>query len=193
MISIHAPRVGSDKDLGEVFDSLAYISIHAPRVGSDVRMEAADCRHRDFNPRSPRGERPPETAKYLKEHGISIHAPRVGSDGGQSQPSASNMISIHAPRVGSDLVLPLFRRIGTFQSTLPAWGATAVMVQQRLLIDISIHAPRVGSDAVGSWRQSENMRFQSTLPAWGATCLRCNKQIAKVISIHAPRVGSDST
>ena len=34
-ISIHAPRVGSDKDLAEAQKRQAEISIHAPRVGSD--------------------------------------------------------------------------------------------------------------------------------------------------------------
>ena len=55
-ISIHAPRVGSDeKDYSD--NHRRFISIHAPRVGSDVGVELLSSNHRNFNPRSPRGER----------------------------------------------------------------------------------------------------------------------------------------
>ena len=56
-ISIHAPRVGSDRVVLPLDEYLPLISIHAPRVGSDrayVRMDYQVL--------------------------ISIHAPRVGSD-----------------------------------------------------------------------------------------------------------------
>ena len=57
------------------------------------------------------------------------------------------MISIHAPRVGSDeCKLVVARRILRFQSTLPAWGATALRQSPTTVTGISIHAPRVGSD-----------------------------------------------
>ena len=38
VISIHAPRVGSDHDASASFGALK-ISIHAPRVGSDLYMQ----------------------------------------------------------------------------------------------------------------------------------------------------------
>ena len=56
-ISIHAPRVGSDRAALTAEDA-APISIHAPRVGSDDSRQAMN----------------------YKEPKISIHAPRVGSD-----------------------------------------------------------------------------------------------------------------
>ena len=55
-ISIHAPRMGSDKGCRPV-DYELMISIHAPRMGSDK-----GCRLVDY------------------ELMISIHAPRMGSD-----------------------------------------------------------------------------------------------------------------
>ena len=78
-------------------------------------------------------------------------------------------ISIHAPRVGSDLFSEKNMKVGcyfnprspcgerrsefdylrnalTFQSTLPVWGATRVVLAGGLNLLISIHAPRVGSD-----------------------------------------------
>ena len=79
----------------------------------------------------------------------------------------------------------------TFQSTLPAWGATKTALCLCLNISISIHAPRMGSDELHpvsvvsllisihaprmgsdskpSSPSSSSLLFQSTLPAWGAT------------------------
>ena len=79
MISIHAPRVGSD--LRQVGPHQGRgISIHAPRVGSDGFILAADRLLTDFNPRSPCGERLQRPAIPGVAFAISIHAPRVGSD-----------------------------------------------------------------------------------------------------------------
>ena len=57
---------------------------------------------------------------------------------------------------------------GTFQSTLPVWGATLVCSST-------------------SFRRE----FQSTLPVWGATRVGFRLAFYFHISIHAPRVGSD--
>ena len=57
IISIHAPRTGSDvrrKD-GVTYDVL--ISIHAPRTGSDRAILPLQGQGKNFNPRSPHGER----------------------------------------------------------------------------------------------------------------------------------------
>ena len=56
----------------------------------------------------------------------------------------------------------------TFQSTLPAWGATEVTLYDSTDDCISIHAPRVGSDYQIPYARHNGY-----------------------ISIHAPRVGSD--
>ena len=102
VISIHAPRVGSD-ELQELEITQWDISIHAPRVGSDVLADEENN----------------------TEIIISIHAPRVGSDGLGKPYSSARVISIHAPRVGSDsttVIVPILNFL--FQSTLPVWGAT---------------------------------------------------------------------
>ena len=57
-ISIHAPRVGSDKTNAVTENPFEYISIHAPRVGSDVTVNNYGWDSANFNPRSPCGERP---------------------------------------------------------------------------------------------------------------------------------------
>ena len=79
IISIHAPREGSDVGV-DVDEGFALISIHAPREGSDT----TDA----------------EAGVHLV--GISIHAPREGSDPQAQADGGRSAISIHAPREGSD-------------------------------------------------------------------------------------------
>ena len=104
-------------------------------------------------------------------------------------------------------------RLGLFQSTPPARGATALRLDQLHIIDISIHAPREGGDLGERSDVDESdyfnprpprggrprslhvlekpVLFQSTPPARGATCLRFAALTWSVISIHAPREGGD--
>ena len=56
------------------------ISIHAPRGGSDTGVSFFTDYWQDFNPRSPRGERRPVRTMPIHHRPISIHAPRGGSD-----------------------------------------------------------------------------------------------------------------
>ena len=102
------------------------ISIHAPRRGSDGWTHWVIQKIVNFNPRSPQGERRGAPFRLPAEGEISIHAPRRGSDsklvlsrfsqiifqstlpaGGATQFLDDNriytIISIHAPRRGSDL------------------------------------------------------------------------------------------
>ena len=192
----------------------------------------------NFNPRSPHGERRASRRNPGGLDLISIHAPRTGSDTIFIVPSLFDLISIHAPRTGSDaqarkmrLFLCNFnprsphgeRRRGrvqdtskkSFQSTLPARGATLRMPAERCWIKISIHAPRTGSDprppialcrpcviSIHAPRTGSDPAvlrvvflpfvFQSTLPARGATPVAAHQGVALLISIHAPRTGSDA-
>ena len=147
-ISIHAPRTGSDPQGRRPRWSAHHISIHAPRTGSDsahfpsrwglFRFQSTlpargatwkplpiGARLRYFNPRSPHGER----------HDF------------RHSPERAEAISIHAPRTGSDRTLRnLVNIVNSFQSTLPARGATRYHFFRRLSNVISIHAPRTGSD-----------------------------------------------
>ena len=116
-------------------------------MGSDIKDWGNTFLTTDFNPRSPHGERLQNLKEGSDEYAISIHAPRMGSDTG------------FPPAVSS---------LAGFQSTLPAWGATAEKY------DIL-----------------KAQRFQSTLPAWGATSTFGASAGGSYISIHAPRMGSD--
>ena len=123
-ISIHAPRMGSDDcPLDAILISMRFQST-LPGWGATLRRCNPLCRARDFNPRSPDGERPNRATDNSQRsifqstlpgwgatmrpltvsHGapISIHAPRMGSDGRHGADGAGHLISIHAPRMGSD-------------------------------------------------------------------------------------------
>ena len=62
------------------YNNTCLISIHAPREGSDRGQRRAWPLADNFYPRSPRGERHRSTRKRRQMEGISIHAPREGSD-----------------------------------------------------------------------------------------------------------------
>ena len=123
-ISIHAPRTGSDHPaLRRASESLP-ISIHAPRTGSDDGSRRHFEKRGNFNPRSPHGERRWNCSK-------------------RRYTSHFNPRSPHGER--PNYVLTLVEACA-FQSTLPARGATALAT-----------------------RTMAQLLFQSTLPARGAT------------------------
>ena len=101
------------------------ISIHAPRAGSDLLSHQSLSHVRNFNPRSPCGERRFRCLDSRGRAHISIHAPRAGSD------------VLDASIVGTAPI---------FQSTLPVRGATKYICFYDDAKIISIHAPRAGSD-----------------------------------------------
>ena len=124
------------------------ISTHAPHAGSDVLGKSCQDMYKDFNPRSPCGERLRFRHPHLRALCISTHAPHAGSDSGRSRQSSFLIISTHAPHAGSDFFVaqiredlsyfnprspcgerrgrPKGRIIGEkFQPTLPMRGATA--------------------------------------------------------------------
>ena len=116
-----------------------------------------------FNPRSPHGE-------------------RQGVVNGRAKEKHFNPRSPHGER----------RRLShyhsntkTFQSTLPARGATSFRFLFHRHRTISIHAPRTGSDdAVCDWCGCV-FQFQSTLPARGATSLPATRTSS--VSYFNPR------
>ena len=130
IISIHAPREGSDTSRRPVPPSVSIFLSTLPARGATLVFTHGFLLSRYFYPRSPRGERLETYSFDLKSIQISIHAPREGSD--RSSP----------PRITSP---------GRFLSTLPARGATRCAdALDDLLTCISIHAPREGSDTLPS-------------------------------------------
>ena len=213
LISIHAPRMGSDRFGRRHRPVGGHFNPRSPD-GERQNRKRRSNQMKDFNPRSPDGERHGLPCGEVASRFISIHTPRMGSDlwtstwrcpsnhfnprspdGERPSPQYRSFrpaaISIHAPRMGSDCKLP------------GSGGACT----------ISIHAPRMGSDYCGitctSRRAYFNPRspdgerlikklepaslgkFQSTLPGWGATFGGAAGAFHGHISIHAPRMGSD--
>ena len=101
-ISIHAPRVGSDKRRLVLLMAQMTISIHAPRVGSDHPLHL-----------------------LLRISLISIHAPRVGSDeDGRLCRMNTDLFQSTLPVWGATPAIRPYVSLMVFQSTLPVWGAT---------------------------------------------------------------------
>ena len=194
VISIHAPRMGSDRvNWYDDYHDVVFQST-LPGWGATPDRTVPGFPAGYFNPRSPDGER------LMQNHLI----------------SSDFVISIHAPRMGSDRVnwYDDYHDV-VFQSTLPGWGATVANHIENLCVIISIHAPRMGSDSTThTWingstyfnpRSPDGERrvpltyascicqFQSTLPGWGATPGAEHAKCGRRISIHAPRMGSDKS
>ena len=148
IISIHAPRTGSDSLRRTAHASMCRFQSTLPARGATLFLATISATSSNFNPRSPHGERRFRGGAHLTAWGISIHAPRTGSDRRlRSSATRVDSISIHAPRTGSDrLVASRCCKATRFQSTLPARGATQRKRASGAGFDISIHAPRTGSD-----------------------------------------------
>ena len=128
--------------------------------------------------------------RYSEE--ISIHAPRTGSDcagrNGRTEQQDFNPRSPHGERPGPHSTN---KNAISFQSTLPARGATASCPSHPAppahFNPRSPHGERRGISYPSFYRKL----FQSTLPARGATARRWTACGLYGISIHAPRTGSD--
>ena len=104
-ISIHAPLAGSDD--GKGLDGPAVeISIHAPLAGSDGKRPAYRASSRNFNPRSPCGERRPPSSPARTLSTFQSTLPLRGATGHVMIMGVICWISIHAPLAGSDEGLP---------------------------------------------------------------------------------------
>ena len=108
------------------------------------------------------------------------------------RPCTAGHISIHAPRTGSDARAAEYPAApSSFQSTLPARGATACGKRRNARMDYFNPRSPHGERPPSSADICPACAFQSTLPARGATCGSTVTVEAVLISIHAPRTGSD--
>ena len=90
----------TDFDLSNAMQHI--ISIHAPRVGSDESVCSFHPFSDDFNPRSPCGERQWRSWIMLLRFRFQSTLPVWGATTEPTDYTIHAMISIHAPRVGSD-------------------------------------------------------------------------------------------
>ncbi len=149
-ISIHAPRTGgATLRLLATPDPPQSISIHAPRTGSDGCPLHPRFRYpRNFNPRSPHGERRCRTPTGADRFPFSIHAPARGATKRRSLNRHSSIpFSIHASPHGERRKgrSSLHRRI-CISIHAPRTGSDNSDTETAINTGISIHAPRTGSD-----------------------------------------------
>ena len=169
MISIHAPRTGSDLVLPQRRKCWKVFQSTLPARGATHNNKIL-LRPWIVQSTLPARGATSEARRAASMCGISIHAPRTGSDLTASTAgtltanfnprsphgerhlrnspiSRQKCISIHAPRTGSDVLVRIIE----------------------INAPISIHAPRTGSDGLESVYNDHVYKFQSTLPARGAT------------------------
>ena len=178
---------------GKPFAYYELISIHAPREGSDLLREGRTNKERNFNPRSPRGERPRWSRKTAGSSHFNPRSPR-----GERQFSAKLVINSvdfnpRSPRGERPTHITLIHPRCLFQSTLPARGATSSTAHRstrpgdfnprsprgerlfgecvycEMAFYFNPRSPR-GERRKGQRKPAPQKQFQSTLPARGATC-----------------------
>ena len=124
---------GERPELENSWLHMSRISIHAPRMGSDRRGSGSPSASVRFQSTLPGWGATQQDVGAPQFGDISIHAPRMGSDRLREPHSQRRRcISIHAPRMGSDR-LPQYWHgsVVIFQSTLPGWGATWFLIASK--------------------------------------------------------------
>ena len=125
MVSIHAPREGSDQMAQLYLMAGVMFQSTLPAKGATSILHDSGIYCISFNPCSPRRERPALVVALVAVVYVSIHAPREGSDDSYAPPfSYLYCFNPRSPR-----------------RERPAHG---LVLQRRILV--SIHAPREGSD-----------------------------------------------
>ena len=165
-----------------------FISTHAPRTGSDDGRRRTSAAAKDFNPRSPHGERRHTRTQTASPKTISTHAPRTGSDGiKHGKRFGQRAFQPTLPARGATPPIRGFVKALAFQPTLPARGATVsrdvsgrpganfnprsphgerlrLVFRSRREWSISTHAPRTGSDSACSLPRLRQHNFNPRSP-----------------------------
>ena len=101
-ISIHAPRTGSDDTVPHKATKTSEFQSTLPARGATGLMNPDGTIARNFNPRSPHGERPPAASLLRLLVDFNPRSPHGERPGLQVSRHRRCDISIHAPRTGSD-------------------------------------------------------------------------------------------
>ena len=127
------------------------ISIHAPRMGSDGSGNAVGCRYPNFNPRSPDGERLWCAVFGIRFTLFQSTLPGWGATDGKNVHRPYQAFQSTLPGWGAT-GLSSFRRTSSiyFNPRSPDGERPAVLQRDGLVDHISIHAPRMGSDHCSS-------------------------------------------
>ena len=147
--------------------------------------------HRDFNPRSPCGERREIIATVKQVKPFQPTLPVRGATQHPLHVVRPVVISTHAPRAGSD------RRRGHCATRGRDFNPRSPCGERRPWATISARLknfnPRspCGERPLRNRWQKHSTLFQPTLPVRGATAKNTFTSIKTIISTHAPRAGSD--
>ena len=146
-----------------------------------------------FNPRPPRGERPTDYSKAVKEAMISIHALREEGDRG--------LCSMQSPRRYFNPRPPRGERPAASSASaaktsisihaLREEGDFCVVDHLHCVLQISIHALREEGDRLTPYLPRHKAKFQSTPSARRATQCHPYRRHSTPISIHALREEGD--
>ena len=125
---------------------------------------------KDFNPRPPRGGRPPSTLRTTRIAVFQSTPPARGATGGcKRRDNTETKISIHAPREGGDVNFGIEKKVYYyFNPRPPRGGRLPAAVPAQADVDFNPRPPRGGRLGCGSWNRTSSL-FQSTPPARGAT------------------------
>ena len=174
LISIHAPRTGSDERIYQHLTFTHGFQSTLPARGATSSTFADLLGSAHFNPRSPHGERRAGESRLRRADSISIHAPRTGSDrSGAGRTAVHLPISIHAPRTGSDRESPAHGAgLHYFNPRSPHGERHAPHQRRPSAFDFNPRSPHGERRRVAVARTAAHI-FQSTLPARGATSAIC--------------------
>ena len=145
-ISIHAPRTGSDHLFSSYGASGRGFQSTLPARGATYRQLKTIYQQRDFNPRSPHGERPTPAIIAPAAEDISIHAPRTGSDVKDMQTCSTTLHFNPRSPHGERHLLHGVERLGAYFNPRSPHGERRLTDVTMGGCGISIHAPRTGSD-----------------------------------------------
>ena len=102
------------------------VSIHAPRVGSDRLVVSENDKELSFNPRSPCGERLLCAAAGGLEKSFQSTLPVWGATFENSEDYKATKFQSTLPVWGATPKSETINTQNLFQSTLPVWGATLI-------------------------------------------------------------------
>ena len=165
MISIHAPREGSDPPNDAGFVEITEFLSTLPARGATIPLGGHDYDNMHFYPRSPRGERPKLLALAESPNEFLSTLPARGATRTvRCSRSGVRLFLSTLPARGATTEYLLGSGVFEFLSTLPARGATPSSNLVATVDLISIHAPREGSDVEKILDQIRSVDFYPRSP-----------------------------
>ena len=146
LISIHTPRMGARRRIGNSMKDPEGFQSTRPAWGRDLRRSSIGTMPMYFNPHAPHGGATVDRARRARGDPFQSTRPAWGRDRRNHPPV---LLILH------------------FNPHAPHGGATPISRDLSLFLRISIHTPRMGARPIKRALGTFFMQFQSTRPAWG--------------------------